>query len=196
MCKWGMIGVVWSTILFSVKLLSVNAISRDSLVSVTTGYGLDGQGLQEIFLFSTVRRTGLWSIQPPIQWVPHVLSPAIKRPGRKAEHSLLSTAEAKNGEGIPLFSHTSPLHGASLNTHRDNFTFCLSISNCRGTLKCSRFYPPPPVLYHSSNSTRVWLGNPWIRHPDWALGSISAYLILSRVGVRDLQAGFGLDDWI
>jgi hypothetical protein len=99
-----------STIFFSVKLLSETAMSRDSSVGIATDYGLDGRGSQEIFLFSTVPRLSLGPILPLIQCVPRTLSPGVKRPECKAEHSPESTAEAKNGRGIPLFSHTSSWH--------------------------------------------------------------------------------------
>jgi hypothetical protein len=49
-----------------------------------------------IFLFSTVTRTVLGPTQPPIQWVPVVLSLGVKRPGCKADHSPPSSAEVKN----------------------------------------------------------------------------------------------------
>jgi len=34
--------------------------------------------------------------QPPIKWVPGILSLAVKEPGREADHSPLSSAEVKN----------------------------------------------------------------------------------------------------
>jgi hypothetical protein len=49
----------------------------------------------------------LGSIQPPIQWVPGPLSPAVKRPGREADHSPPSSVEVKNGGAMPPLSHTS-----------------------------------------------------------------------------------------
>jgi hypothetical protein len=54
--------------------------------------------------------TALGPIQPPIQWVPGVLSLAVKRPGREADHSPQSSAEVK--ECVELYLH-SPirLHG-------------------------------------------------------------------------------------
>jgi hypothetical protein len=36
------------------------------------------------------------STQPPIQWVPEVLFPSVKRPGRKADHSPPSSSEVNN----------------------------------------------------------------------------------------------------
>jgi hypothetical protein len=68
----------------------------------TQGYGLDDRGLWfgsrrelGIFLFTTVPRTALGPIQPPIQWVPGALSLGVKRPGREADHSPPSSAEVK-----------------------------------------------------------------------------------------------------
>jgi hypothetical protein len=48
-----------------------------------------------IFLSTTAARTALAPIQTPIQWVPGSLSLGIKRPGREADHSPLSSVEVK-----------------------------------------------------------------------------------------------------
>jgi hypothetical protein len=53
------------------------------------------QGLR-IFLFITVSRPALESVQPPIQLVPGVLSVGVKRPGLEANHLSPSSAEVKN----------------------------------------------------------------------------------------------------
>jgi hypothetical protein len=69
----------------------------------------------------------LWGppTQPPIQWVPVVLSLRVKRPGREADHSPASSAEVKECVGLYLHSpNTPPWCGAHLE-HRDNFTFSL-----------------------------------------------------------------------
>jgi hypothetical protein len=42
-----------------------------------------------------VPRPALGLTQPPIQWVPTVVSPGVKRPGHEAEHSPSSSAEVK-----------------------------------------------------------------------------------------------------
>jgi hypothetical protein len=47
------------------------------------------------FLFSKSFRLILGPTQPPIQWAPGALSPGVKRPGREADHSPLSSAEVK-----------------------------------------------------------------------------------------------------
>jgi hypothetical protein len=46
-------------------------------------------------LFSTSSRLALGSTQPPIQWVPGVLSPGVNRPGREVDHSPPTNAEVK-----------------------------------------------------------------------------------------------------
>jgi hypothetical protein len=66
-----------------------------------------------IFLCTTASRTALGPTQPPIQWVPGILSLGVKRPGREADHSPPSSAEVKNA-----WSYTSAppirLHSAVL----------------------------------------------------------------------------------
>jgi hypothetical protein len=53
------------------------------------------QGLG-ILVFTTMSRQALGPTQPPIQWAPGALSPGVKRPGRQADCSLPSSAEANN----------------------------------------------------------------------------------------------------
>jgi hypothetical protein len=57
--------------------------------------GFDSQRWLGIFLFTTASRTALGLTQPPIQWVPGVLSLGVKRPRREADHSPPSSAEVK-----------------------------------------------------------------------------------------------------
>jgi hypothetical protein len=67
-------------------------------------YGLDDRAIgfdprrrQMIFPLSSVSRPALGPIQPPVQWVPGILSPGVKaRPGRDADHSPPSSAEVMN----------------------------------------------------------------------------------------------------
>jgi hypothetical protein len=82
------------------------------------GYGLDDRGFGSqkrlgIFLVTTESRSDLGPTQPPIEWVPGVLSLWVKLPGREADHSPPSSAEVKNA-----WSCTSapqiPLHGVVL----------------------------------------------------------------------------------
>jgi hypothetical protein len=72
--------------------------------------GLDPQQ-HKIFLFSTVFRLILGPTQPPNQWVPGALFPGVKWPGRDADHSPLSSAEAKKGGGKPPLPHMSSRQG-------------------------------------------------------------------------------------
>jgi hypothetical protein len=52
---------------------------------------------QRIFPLTSVSRPALRPTQPPVQWVPGVLSPGVKaRPGRDADHSPPSSAEVEN----------------------------------------------------------------------------------------------------
>jgi hypothetical protein len=73
---------------------------RDSVVGIATGYGLGDGGVAVRVpvgsrLFSTSSRLALGPTQPPIQWVPGVLSPGVKRQGREADHSPPTSAEVK-----------------------------------------------------------------------------------------------------
>jgi hypothetical protein len=57
--------------------------------------GFDSRRGLRIFLFTAASRTALGRTQPPIQWVPGALSLWVKRPGREADNSPPSSAEAK-----------------------------------------------------------------------------------------------------
>jgi hypothetical protein len=75
-------------------------LSRDSAVGIATGYGLNDRGIRVRVpigsrIFSTSSRSALRSTQPPIQWVPGVLSPGLKLPGREADYSPPTSAEVK-----------------------------------------------------------------------------------------------------
>jgi hypothetical protein len=70
------------------------------LSGIALGYGLDDRGFESqqrlgIFLFTTASRLALGPTQPPIQWVPGCLSLGVKRPGREADHSPISSADVK-----------------------------------------------------------------------------------------------------
>jgi hypothetical protein len=64
----------------------------------TTGRsGFDPRQGQRIFPLTSVSRPTLRPTQPPVQWVPGVLSPGVKaRPGRDADHSPPFSAEVVN----------------------------------------------------------------------------------------------------
>jgi hypothetical protein len=72
------------------------------------GYDLDDRGFESrlglgIFLFTTAFRPALVPTQPPIQWVAGALSLGVKRAGREADISPLSSAEVK--EFVLLYFH-------------------------------------------------------------------------------------------
>jgi hypothetical protein len=68
-------------------------------------YGLDDRaigvrspaGAKDFFPVASLSRPALRPTQPPVQWIPGVLSPGVKaRPGRDADHSPPSSAEVVN----------------------------------------------------------------------------------------------------
>jgi hypothetical protein len=76
--------------------------SRLSAVGIATGYGLDDRrdrssspGRMKNLHYSMSFRPVLESTQPPIQWVPGVLSLGVKRPGRESDKSPPTSAEVK-----------------------------------------------------------------------------------------------------
>jgi hypothetical protein len=69
---------------------------------------------QQISFFSTIPRPALVPTQSPIQWESGEISPGVKRPGLKADHSPSSSAEVKNGGAIPPLPHMYLRHSASL----------------------------------------------------------------------------------
>jgi hypothetical protein len=78
--------------------------SRVSSGSIVSDYGLDDRAIgvrtpagQRIFPLTSVSRPALRPTQPPVQWIPGVLSPGVKaRPGRDADHLPPSSAEVVN----------------------------------------------------------------------------------------------------
>jgi hypothetical protein len=99
---------VWTLRYFIIKVY----MSSDSSVSNSDGLragrpGLDSRQGQE--MFSTAQR--LDRIRSPSSLLSNgcqgYFHRGLKRPGREADHSPPSGAEAKNGSAIPQFSHTS-----------------------------------------------------------------------------------------
>jgi hypothetical protein len=97
---------------FYFKCYIITFRNRDSSVGITTGYRLDDRGVGirvpvglRIFFFFTSFRSALGSTQPPIQWLPGALSPRVKRPGRKADHSSPASAEVKK---MWIYTSTPP----------------------------------------------------------------------------------------
>jgi hypothetical protein len=82
-------------------------LSRYSDGLRTRRQGFNSRQRLDIFLYFTVSRPLLG---PPINWVPVVLFPEVKRPGREADTSSPSSAEIKNGGGIlPRLHRVIPL---------------------------------------------------------------------------------------
>jgi len=61
-----------------------------------TGIQLPAGAMMGSFLFTTLSRLTVGPTQPPVQWLPGVLTPGVKRPGREAGRSPLASAEVKN----------------------------------------------------------------------------------------------------
>jgi hypothetical protein len=68
--------------------------SRGSSVCIVSDYGLDDRAIgirspagAKDFSLTSVSRPALRTTQPPVQWVPTVLSRGKARPGRDADHS-------------------------------------------------------------------------------------------------------------
>jgi hypothetical protein len=74
-----------------------------SSVGITTGYGLDGPGIESRWGrdFSNILRPALGPTQPPVQWVPG-LSRGVKRTGRGADHPPLLVPRSRKGRAIPV----------------------------------------------------------------------------------------------
>jgi hypothetical protein len=94
--------------------------TRNSSVSIVTGYGLDGRGSvsgRDKRFFSSQRVDRLWG--PPIYWVPGPFPQGVKLT------SPPSSAEVRNGGAVSPLPHKSSWPVAWLFKHWDNFTFFL-----------------------------------------------------------------------
>jgi hypothetical protein len=83
----------------------ITPVGQDNSVSVATGYGLDGPGIESDF--PHLSRLALGPTQPPLQWVPG-LSGGVKRPGRGVDHQPQSSAEVKERVELRLCSSSGP----------------------------------------------------------------------------------------
>jgi hypothetical protein len=103
---------------------------------------IPGRG-RDFFLFVTASRSALGPTQPPIQWVPVTLSPAVKRPGREAHHSCPSTAEVKKAWSY-TFTPLCVLMAWCLVKHSDDFIVVI-----RRFITCLRrtFYATTVLCY-------------------------------------------------
>jgi hypothetical protein len=81
-------------------IITIIIKSRDSVVGIATGYGLDSWGVRVRVpigsrIFSTSSRPALGPTQPPIQWVPRAIFRGKKWLDREAHHSPPTSAEVK-----------------------------------------------------------------------------------------------------
>jgi hypothetical protein len=86
----------------------VHIPARDSSAGIATGYGLDYPGsipCRQDFLLYVVQTVSEAPTQPPIEWIPGVISAGVKRPGHEADRSPPSSAEVRNGGAIPPLPH-------------------------------------------------------------------------------------------
>jgi hypothetical protein len=71
-------------------------MSRDSVVGIATGYGLNDRGVGvRASVGSRIFSGTLGSTKPPIQGVPGAPLPGVKRPWGEADHSSPASAEFK-----------------------------------------------------------------------------------------------------
>jgi hypothetical protein len=86
-------------------------VSRDSIVGIATGYGLDDQEvgvrvLVESTIFFSLRRPDWLWCPPnlPSNGYRGLFHPGVKRQGRKADHSRPASAEVK--KNVDLYIHS------------------------------------------------------------------------------------------
>jgi hypothetical protein len=74
------------------------------------GYDLGGQvsdpGRGKTFLVSKMFRPALGTTQPPVQWLPGVISPGLNAPKGEADHSPPHSVQVKKGGAMPSWSST------------------------------------------------------------------------------------------
>jgi hypothetical protein len=100
---------------YTKRILSNIMISRycDCLRERRSGRS-SSPGRVNNFNFSTSSRPALWSIQPPIYWVPGALSPWVKRQGREVDKSPTISSEVKKPWTYTSAPPPIRLHGVVL----------------------------------------------------------------------------------
>jgi hypothetical protein len=93
-------------------------------VSIVTDYGLDDRGLRQRIVLVSASRPALGPTQPPVQWVPGVLSPGVKR-----------------GRGVMLTTHPHLVRRLSMSRSFSPLPPCTSMECC-GTALLFFFYEP------------------------------------------------------
>jgi hypothetical protein len=82
-----------------------------SIVTRTAGVRFSAEAQEDIFTFAIASTLALGPTQLPIQWVPGILSPELRRPGCEDYHSPASSAEVKNTWSYTSTPHTSSWRG-------------------------------------------------------------------------------------
>jgi hypothetical protein len=77
-------------------------------------------GRDKRFPFFLMFRPHLRPSQPAVEWVPLVISPEVKRPGREIDHSIISSVDVKNEWS---YTSASPIYLRGVG--RDSFAFSL-----------------------------------------------------------------------
>jgi hypothetical protein len=95
---------------FPIRSLDFSIDLRDSVVGIATGYRLDDRGVGVripvgLRIFFKSFKPTLRFTQLPIQWVPGVLSPGLKRLGREDDHSPPASVEVNK---IWIYASTLP----------------------------------------------------------------------------------------
>jgi hypothetical protein len=107
----------------------VRAVIAQSVQHWDTGWmirvlGFDSQQGLGIFLVTTASRTALGPTQPPIQWVPGVLSLGVKQPGMKLTTHLHQCWGQRMSGAIPPLLQYAFMAWCSVKS--TGTTFCLS----------------------------------------------------------------------
>jgi hypothetical protein len=102
--------IIYSLSCLNLFLYFLRPVSRDNSVGIATGYGLDYRGVGVRVpvwsrVFSTLLGPAVEPTQPPIQWVPGLPSPGVKRAGREADHSHPTIPEVKK---MWIYTSTPP----------------------------------------------------------------------------------------
>jgi hypothetical protein len=103
-------------------LISAKIRSRDSVVSIATGYGLDDRGIGVslpviLRIFSSRRPARLWA---------PALSLEVKRPERQGDHSPPGSAEAKN---MWIYTSTPAYAGTRTTLYLPYLNYNFSLKN-------------------------------------------------------------------
>jgi hypothetical protein len=83
----------------------LNYVSRDSLVGIVTGYGLDDQGEREFESRYGIVQTGSEVHPTSYKMGTRGSFPGVKRQGREADHSRRTSAEVKK---MWIYTSTTP----------------------------------------------------------------------------------------